>query len=791
MLKLPKIPYVMEKDKQQTIAMGSINYSKMTQDGDVADSSGISGRYFPYITTAKGDSQVATTDNCVSATIFDEKWAQVNEAGALYYDGKLVGQLEPNEKQFAAINTKLVIMPDKRYLDISGDKPVLKDMGAELFVTSPVFTENSLDLGNYYKMAGKVEIYVFDEFDPELRFCAVEQNNVQSNFYIGIEKIPEKDQWRIAFMKDLFYGRVSFKSFGGDGKGTEFYSEDIDNTQISSPHEVYITDLDSGKSGWYFISYDWRNSGTYTLDKEYNLLSTNTVLDRKLQMWAIDHRSSTDMLTTGIRKMKIGGRELFVNVENAGDPAWGDYSIYVSCSSFDGSKLTPGIHFVEKMDNGGWSGDFTNIMQGDFIMQLKFDSYCVTGKVLTGSLKRNEFALYGLNEISETGSGVFDKTRTLNSVVTLSEMGDNLLGLNIFVPGDTVIVTEPPGGANEFSFRIDTISPDGKTCYASSNVFKAMHFNGPIKIERRIPNMDYICEHDNRLYGCSIADNMIYASAMGDPTNFYAYTGLTTGSETFVVASEGQFTACCPYDGGVMFWKSDKLHKLLGSSPLEYAIYTYNIDGVQQGSHKSLQNINEVLYYKGDRGVFAFDGSPRLISENFGDKHFESAVGGSNGERYYVSMIDKDDRSHFFSYNTRTGLWVREGDRKVSSFTRSGKDAYMLESGKIKLYGAEETPMDAEWYIQFTPIYETIEGKKSYSRIKLRAHLPRGSYMEISVRCDGDRWAECGKVVGKREGIVPVMVPVNRCDKFELKISGKGPCTIHSILREYYVGGDR
>lgn len=779
--------------------MGSINYSKMTRDGDIADSKGISCRQYPYITTAKGNERVDSSE-ATSMTHFRGKWVKVAASGALYYDGKLVGRLTGGEKQFAAINTKLVIMPDKKYLDVSGEEPVLGDMGADLFATSPVFTENSLSLGNYYRMAGEVKILAFDECDPLLDFNAVELDYERSNFYIGIEKVPEKDQWRVAVMKHIFYGQVYFESFGDDINRAGFRSTNIDVMQITSPHEVYITDLTSGKSGWYTISYDLNEPNRYTLNKEYNLFSTSQQLDRRLEIWAID-QDATDILATGIRKLRIDGRELFLKVEELDCEA---VYIYVSCSSFDGSKLTPGIHFVEKMDNGGWSGDFTNIMQGDSVMQLKFDSYCVKGKVVSGSVESNKFALYGLNEISETGSGLFDESLTLNSVVTLSEVRDNSANLNVFTPGDVVIVTEHPSGKNEFGFRIDTIDPDGGTCYAAWNIFAEKSFNGAIKIERRIPDLDFICVHDNRLYGCSNKDNTIYVSALGDPTNIYAYQGVSTDSYSVAVASEGEFTGCCPYDGGVLFWKENTLHKLLGSYPAEYALYTYNIEGVQKGSHRSLQNIGEVIYYKGARGVFVFDGSPRLISESFGEKRFKNAVAGNDGESYYISMAedlgDEQVRDHFFSYNTRTGIWVREDEARVSQFVKNDQGLYMLkkkadggenDNGGVYLYGASETGSDSEWYVQFTPIYETIEGKKSYSRIKLRVEVPRDSYMIISIRCDGGRWVECGKVVGKREGIVPVLVPVNRCDKFELKISGKGPCTIHSILREYYVGGDR
>jgi hypothetical protein len=95
-----------------------------------------------------------------------------------------------------------------------------------------------------------------------------------------------------------------------------------------------------------------------------------------------------------------------------------------------------------------------------------------------------------------------------------------------------------------------------------------------------------------------------------------------------------------------------------------------------------------------------------------------------------------------------------------------------------------------QWLAQFAPFYETIQGRKSYSKMLLRLELPKGSHLVAEVRCDGGRWKECGKVVGKEYDVVPLRIAVNRCDKFEIRLRGKGPCTILSMLREFRVGSD-
>ena len=95
-----------------------------------------------------------------------------------------------------------------------------------------------------------------------------------------------------------------------------------------------------------------------------------------------------------------------------------------------------------------------------------------------------------------------------------------------------------------------------------------------------------------------------------------------------------------------------------------------------------------------------------------------------------------------------------------------------------------------EWLAQFTPFYETIQGRKTYSRLLLRLELPKGSYLIAEVRTDGKTWRECGKVVGREYDTATLRVALNRCDKFEIRLRGKGPCTILSMLREFSVGSD-
>lgn len=384
--------------------------------------------------------------------------------------------------------------------------------------------------------------------------------------------------------------------------------------------------------------------------------------------------------------------------------------------------------------------------------------------------------------ISGTGAVFTEDT------ITLTGWG-NLAAL--FRVGDSFTVsgcTEEPENNKDAvikSVTEDTITTTKNAFVAATETAEGM------KIERRIPDLDFICESENRLWGCSSATQTIYASALGDPTNFFIYEGLTTDGWAVAVGTEGDFTGCCKLGTSVLFWKENTLHKVLGSFPAEYSVYNYEIEGLQAGCHKSMQVINEVLFYMGIHGVYAYSGgTPSLISRNFGEREFADAVGGNDGDSYYMA-VKEGDKSRLFVYETRAGIWMQEDDIYVVDFARIGKNLYFLDgTGKVWLADNRQDDSNLEWFVQFTPFYETIRGRKMYSKLHFRLELPRGSYIVAETRADGMDWRECGKVYGSEETVVRMRVGLTRCDKFELRLHGKGPCTILSLMREFVVGSD-
>ena len=73
---LPKIPYKMRKNKSIVVAMGGVNFSNVTRDGDIADSKGISARAYPYLTTREARRKL-TYESVTAMTVFQGKLVTV------------------------------------------------------------------------------------------------------------------------------------------------------------------------------------------------------------------------------------------------------------------------------------------------------------------------------------------------------------------------------------------------------------------------------------------------------------------------------------------------------------------------------------------------------------------------------------------------------------------------------------------------------------------------------------------------------------------------------------------
>lgn len=333
---------------------------------------------------------------------------------------------------------------------------------------------------------------------------------------------------------------------------------------------------------------------------------------------------------------------------------------------------------------------------------------------------------------------------------------------------------------------------------------RAITVSNNITISRKLPQMDFVVECSNRLWGCyyglsedgTQVINEIYCSKLGDFKNWYCYMGIATDSWAASVGTDGKFTGAISYLGYPLFFKENALHQVYISESGAHRIINTACRGVQEGSHKSLAIVGEVLYYKSARCICAYGGAlPQDVGQALGAAYYHSAVAGVDGSKYYVCMKDTSNVPHVFVLDTDKGMWHREDSADITDFCTCRGNLYFLDGddGAIKTVSGEgEKEVEkVEWMAQTGLLGLTMPDMKYVSRFVLRMTLPAGSVMHCYAQYDSSgEWEHLFTIAGT--GTRSFMLPVRpiRCDHMQLRLEGSGDFKLYSITKTIEQGSD-
>lgn len=320
------------------------------------------------------------------------------------------------------------------------------------------------------------------------------------------------------------------------------------------------------------------------------------------------------------------------------------------------------------------------------------------------------------------------------------------------------------------------------------------------KMERKVPDLDFVCEAQNRLWGCrygikdGVTYNEIKCCALGDFRNWERYLGLSTDSYTASVGSDGAWTGCINYLGYPTFFKENVIHRVSVSAIGAHMINESSMRGVQAGSHKSLAVVNETLYYLSADGVLGYQGGfPFDLGKFFGDIKYRNGIGCVLGDKYYLSMQKSDEERELFVYDTTQGMWNKEDNLNVKQLARLGNELYCIADDKLyALRGSEGTlERTVPWEATSGIMYYEYPGNKYLSRYNVRLRMEKESYVNVYIEYDS---AGDFELVGQMyiAGTNSVTLPIRprRCDHLRLKLAGEGDVRIFSITRILEVGSD-
>lgn len=324
---------------------------------------------------------------------------------------------------------------------------------------------------------------------------------------------------------------------------------------------------------------------------------------------------------------------------------------------------------------------------------------------------------------------------------------------------------------------------------------KTLTQTGEVRVERTCPEMDFVVEKDNRLWGCSSADHEIYCCKLGDPTNWRAYQGVATDSYAVTVGTPGPFTGAAVSGSAVIFFKENCLHRVYGTQPSNFTVYVDNLRGVQQGCHKSAVRVNEYLYYKSvfDVCVYA-DSEVAGISAALGTESYKNAVAGVCGSRLYLSMEDQEGAWQLLVYDTAAGVWTREDGTHALGFAscltetfmlRADGELYALLPGEYNkdffmvgsdytVYAQEETDEEVSWELRTGEILRELPDHKYIGKIQLYLELDPGARAEVALRRDGGAWEKVQELSGGDQRRCTLPIYPRRCDRMEIRLTGVG-----------------
>lgn len=368
--------------------------------------------------------------------------------------------------------------------------------------------------------------------------------------------------------------------------------------------------------------------------------------------------------------------------------------------------------------------------------------------------------------ITLTGTMTFTKNGTSHTVIYTDDepfacLVNNVDGNKMLLPADTFLELEAA------AVKTATITN--------------------VELKRSCPDMEHVVEYNNRLWGTCDSDNTIRCCKLGDPTNWEYFQGESIDSFAATQGTEGKWTGIAPYSTHLLFFKESHIHKVYGSYPAQFQITTQEASGVEYGSEKSIAIIEDLVFYKSKLGVCTYGGDrPRLISGNF-DKHvYKNAVAGANRRKYYCSMENEEGAWEFLVYDAASGLWHREDDLRATSFCFYDEKLRMADAaGTIYVIDGGGEDDDIEWTAEFGPFDEYLEDKKIISRIKMRYTLEPGAYLQVYVKTDRSDFQLIEEYTDDYERAGMIRIIPTRCDKYWIRLEGKGRCRIESLVRQY------
>lgn len=302
-----------------------------------------------------------------------------------------------------------------------------------------------------------------------------------------------------------------------------------------------------------------------------------------------------------------------------------------------------------------------------------------------------------------------------------------------------------------------------------------------LMLKRKVPDMDFLTECENRLWGCSSKNHEVYASKLGDPLNWNVFEGISTDSYAATIGSDGDFTAAATYSGYALFFKEHTIHKVYGNKPSNIQIHTQEAPGVMKGCSESVRLVGTTLIYLSGTGVYGYTGGvPFALSEVLEKFNLSEGVAGKYKEKYYLSAETGNGKT-LLVYDTAKRLWHKEDDTQMLlTASGDGKLYFINQNQELRQIAGGEEPI--EWYLETGDLEESLLNRKYIGKIQFLLELERGSQVEIFLKHDSDAvFRRMLTVYATRKRTYTIPIKPMRCFHYRWRLEGKGKARLIAV----------
>lgn len=307
---------------------------------------------------------------------------------------------------------------------------------------------------------------------------------------------------------------------------------------------------------------------------------------------------------------------------------------------------------------------------------------------------------------------------------------------------------------------------------------------GSVSVHIKIPTMNHVCIHNNRLWGTNPNGEYVYASKQGDCFNFNTFQGLANDSFYCEVGTPGGFVGIVSYRDNLVALKRDYIHHIYGDKPSNFTMPKQLSDCGCIDIRSAVQ-IGTTLYFLGYGGFYAYvGGQPEIISQKL-DRKYNTAVAATDGQKYIVSCKGNDG-DELLVYDTRYGLWHKETYIDTVGSFRWHDRLYVATADKLLEYSTQ-TPQ--KWECESAVIYDNVFDNKGMTELWIRAKIDEGAGIDVYTSEDGGDWLKRSTL--EPQGLKVYRIPIRfiNGEFYQYRLIGHGNAVIYDIERVVSSGG--